>query len=418
MSKLYITGGKVLQGDIRVHGAKNSALPLLAATILCGGECILHNCPKLSDVTASLKILTHLGCNCKREGSTVTVDSSSISKNEIPDELMREMRSSIVFLGAVAGRTGGARISSPGGCELGPRPIDLHISSLRKMGLKIEEDHGYLHCSAPEGLKGKDIILQFPSVGATENIMLAAALADGITTIHGAAREPEISDLADFLNKAGADIRGAGSDTIVVTGVDKLHAVEHTVIPDRIAAATYMAAAAVTRGCVCVKDACPSHMKATLDIFRECGCDMNIRATEITVSCRHRPKRVNGVKTLVYPGFPTDAGPPVLSVLAVADGTSLFVENIFQSRFKYIDELQRLGAKIKTHSNVALIEGCERLSGAKTESTDLRGGAALVVAALFADGVTEVGSIYHIDRGYESIEDNLVSLGAEIKRKD
>lgn len=418
MSKLYITGGKVLQGDIKVHGAKNSALPLLAATILCGGECILHNCPRLSDVTASLKILTHLGCSCKREGSTVTVDSSVISKNEIPDDLMREMRSSIVFLGAVAGRTGGAHISSPGGCELGPRPIDLHISALRKMGLKIQEDHGYLNCSAPEGLKGKDIMLQFPSVGATENIMLAAVLADGTTTIHGAAREPEISDLADFLNKAGADIRGAGSDTVVVTGVKKLHAVEHTVIPDRIAAATYMAAAAVTRGSVCVKDTCPSHMKATLDIFRECGCDMDICGTEITLSCHHRPQKVNGVKTLVYPGFPTDAGPPVLSVLAVADGTSLFVENIFQSRFKYIDELQRLGAKIKTHSNVALIEGCERLSGAKTESTDLRGGAALVVAALFADGITEVGSIHHIDRGYESIEDNLVSLGAEIKRKD
>ncbi len=416
MSKLLITGGKRIDGAITAHGAKNSALPLLAATLLCGGECVLHNCPNLSDVDAAAKILGYLGCHCKREGDTVIVDSSVITKNEIPDELMREMRSSIVFLGAIIGRTGGAVVSSPGGCELGPRPIDLHISSLKKMGVTIREDHGYLKCVAQDGLYGTDITLQFPSVGATENIILAAALAKGETVIHNAAKEPEIVDLADFLNKCGADISGAGNDTIRIVGVDKLTPAEHSVIPDRIEAATYLAAAAVTGSKVTVKNVNPAHMRATLNIFKECGCHLTYGKDEICIERRKHLISVPMIKTLVYPGFPTDAGPPILTMLALADSCTLFVENIFQNRFKYIDELKRLGAKITTHSNVALVEGCKKFTGAKTAATDLRGGAALVVAALAADGVTEIDNIYHIDRGYEKIERCLSSLGADIKR--
>ena len=416
MSKLVITGGKKIGGTIFAHGAKNSALPLLAATLLCRGESVLHNCPNLSDVDAAIKILSYLGCQCTREGSSVTVDSSVVTGNKIPDELMREMRSSIVFLGAIIGRTGGAIVSSPGGCELGPRPIDLHIDALKRMGVTIDEDHGYLKCIADNGLIGNDITLQFPSVGATENIILAATLAKGETIIRNAAKEPEIIDLANFLNKCGANITGAGNDTVRIIGTTTISGAEHHVIPDRIETATYLAAAAATGSNICVKNVNPEHMRATLNIFSECGCKLNFNNNEIYIEPSVRLHSVPMIKTLVYPGFPTDAGPPILTMLALADTTTLFIENIFQNRFKYIDELKRLGAKIRTHSNVALVEGCKRFTGAKTTATDLRGGAALVVAALAADGVTEIDNIYHIDRGYENIERCFSNLGANIKR--
>ncbi len=416
MSKLYIRGGKKLSGEIKVHGAKNSALPLLAATVLCEGECVLDNCPDLSDTAAAVNILTYLGCRCTRDGHTVTVNASDVNKNDIPDELMRQMRSSIVFLGAIVGRMGGAHISSPGGCELGPRPIDLHLSSLQKMGLEICEDHGYLHCSAPHGLKGADIFLNFPSVGATENIILAATRAKGKTVIHNPAREPEIIDLADFLNSAGAHIIGAGSDRIVIEGVKKLHAVHHTVIPDRIEAATYLSAAAVTAGCVKVNGVIPLQLTAILDIFKQCGYTVDVDNDSVFIKSNGRPSGVPIVKTLVYPGFPTDAGPPILTLLGLSKGTSVFVENIFENRFRYIDELRRLGAKIQIHSNTAIIKGIPRYSAANTGATDLRGGAALVLAALSADGLSQIDNIYHIDRGYECIENHLAGIGADIKR--
>lgn len=416
MSKLVISGGRKIDGTILAHGAKNSALPLLAATLLCKGESVLHNCPNLSDVDAAIKILNYLGCYCKREGNTVTVNSSVVTKNEIPDDLMREMRSSIVFLGAIIGRTGGAIVSSPGGCELGPRPIDLHISALKKMGVTIEEEHGFLKCSAIDGIIGNDITLQFPSVGATENIILAAVLAKGETVIHNAAKEPEIVDLAEFLNKCGANIFGAGNDTVRIVGVDKIGPAEHYVIPDRIEVATYLAAAAVTGSKVNVKKVNPEHMRATLNIFNECGCVLSVGDKEITIERNKRLLSVPMIKTMVYPGFPTDAGPPILTMLALADSSTLFIENIFQNRFKYIDELKRLGAKIRTHSNVALVESCKKFMGAKTAATDLRGGAALVVAALAAEGITEIDNVYHIDRGYENIERCFSNLGADIKR--
>ena len=417
MSKLYIKGGNKLGGEVKIQGAKNSVLPILAATLLNKNESIIHNCPQLSDTDVSLKILNHLGCYCLRNDNTVIVKADSVNKNEIPDNLMRELRSSVVFLGALIGRMGSAVISSPGGCELGPRPIDLHISSLQKLGVEIVEDHGYLYCSTPNGLNGAEIHLSFPSVGATENIILAATLATGKTVIHGAAKEPEISDLADFLNGAGAKIYGAGSDTVVINGVKDLNSTEHTVIPDRIVAVTYIAAAAVTGGDIFVKNIMPSHLVGPLNFFREVGCKIDPCSNYLRVIAPKTIKRIPTIRTMVYPGFPTDSGPPFIAMLSLGKGTSVFVENIFQNRYKYIDELKRLGAKITIQGNVAVVEGVKRLSAAPTECTDLRGGAALVVAALNAEGITEVDKISHIDRGYEKIEKYLTALGAEIKRE-
>lgn len=417
MSKFYINGGKRLCGELSVHGAKNSVLPILAATLLCGGECVIHNCPNLSDVASSLKILEHLGCDCRREGGSLIVNTQSLVRYDIPDDLMQEMRSSIVWLGAIAGRLGRARLSSPGGCELGPRPIDLHIDSLRKLGLNISEDHGYIDCYAHKFLKGTEIELAFPSVGATENIMLAAALARGKTVIHNAAREPEIIDLQDFLNKAGAKIFGAGNDTLVIEGVAALHGAEHSIIPDRIVTATYMSAAAITGGEVILKKIAPQHLRAVFSVFREMGCNVEVNQNELRLVAPKKLERFLSVQSMVYPGFPTDAGPLLIAASTLAKGSSMFVENIFESRYKYIGELRRLGAKIKTVNRVAVIDGVEKLLSAKVNSTDLRGGAALVIAGLAAGGITEVGEIHHIDRGYEDLEENLRLLGADIKRK-
>ncbi|MBE6767153.1 MAG: UDP-N-acetylglucosamine 1-carboxyvinyltransferase [Ruminococcaceae bacterium] len=417
MSKLYINGGKRLFGELTVHGAKNSVLPILAATILCGDECVIHNCPYLSDVDSSIKILEHLGCRCHREGHTLIVDTSNITRCDIPDELMQEMRSSIVWLGAIAGRLGKARLSSPGGCELGPRPIDIHLAALRELGLRIDEDHGYIDCRVIKRLRGNSLHLTFPSVGATENIMLAAVFAQGKTVIHNAAKEPEIIDLQNFLNRAGARVSGAGSDTVVIEGVASLHGAEHSVISDRIVTATYMAAAAVTGGEVVLKKTVPGHLLSVISVFREMGCMVETSGNDIKLISPSELCRFINVQTLVYPGFPTDAGPLVVAAASVANGTSMFVENIFESRYKYIGELRRLGAKIKTANRVAVIDGVSELSGAKVKSTDLRGGAALVIAGLAANGRTEIDRVSHIDRGYEDIEENLRCLGADIKRK-
>lgn len=417
MSELVINGGKKLSGEICVQGAKNSVLPVLAATVLCGGECVIHNCPQLSDVETSLKILAHLGCGCKKDGDTVAVNARDISDYSIPDTLMREMRSSVVFLGAVIGRTGKAVISSPGGCELGPRPIDLHLSSLNKMGVTVKEEHGYLNCTAENGLHGAEITLNFPSVGATENIILAAVLAEGDTVIHGAAKEPEISDLADFLNSAGARINGCGSDTVRIRGVKTLGGAEHSIIPDRIVAATYMACAAVTGGNITLKNVMPPHMASILWLFNESGCKVNINGKSINLLSPQRLLRVPTVRSLVYPGFPTDAGPIAAALLCKADGTSVFVENIFENRFRYVDELKRFGAKIKTEGKIAVIEGVTELSAADCKATDLRGGAALVIAALAANGKSRIGEIQHIERGYEDITENLRLIGADISKE-
>lgn len=415
MSKLVINGGNRLFGEVSIHGAKNSVLPILAATVLCNGNSIIHNCPELSDVNASLNILRHLGCNCSFKNNTVTVDTNEIRCSRIPDSLMLKMRSSVIFLGAILGRCGNAVISSPGGCELGPRPIDLHISALKRLGAKVTESHGLIEFNAPKGLSGANINLSFASVGATENIILAASTAKGVTLIHNAAKEPEICDLADFLNSCGARIFGAGTDVITIYGVDGLKYCEHTVIPDRIAAATYMAAVAITGGEIFLTNVIPSHLTAINSVFEEAGCQIKCDGKSIIVKAPQRLSRVSIVRTAIYPGFPTDAGPLVLAMLTKASGTSVVVENIFENRFRYIDELKRLGANVRVEGRVAIVEGVDSLSGATCKCTDLRGGAALVVAALAAQGATVVGDIHHIKRGYENIAERLSLLGADIK---
>nr|WP_317413707.1 UDP-N-acetylglucosamine 1-carboxyvinyltransferase [uncultured Solibaculum sp.] len=416
MSKLIVQGGHRLTGSIPVHGAKNSALPLLSATLLGATPSVLHNCPRLSDVDTSIKILSHLGCKVTQEGSSVTVDASTAGRYEIPDDLMREMRSSVVFLGAIVARQGRARISFPGGCELGPRPIDLHLKALRKLGLIIEEDHGYLNCHVGKGLKGCPINLSFPSVGATENIMLASATATGTTIITNAAREPEICDLANFLNQCGAHICGAGESTIRIDGVPKLHGAEHTVIADRITATTYMAAAAVTGGDLILEKVIPAHLEPVIPVFEEAGCHIKTQGDQLHIVAPDRMKAVKNIRTLPYPGFPTDSQAIVMAMSTLAEGTSVFVENIFESRYKHVGELLRLGAHIKVEGKVAIVEGMDHLSGAPVEAADLRGAAALVVAGLAAQGTTQITGLHHLDRGYEMIEQRLSGVGAVIKR--
>ncbi len=415
MSAIKIIGGKKISGSVKLHGAKNSILPILAATVLISGKSVIHNCPNLSDVDAAVRILEHLGAKISRDENSIQVDCSDLKNHNVPDELMREMRSSIVFLGAIAARMGKAVLSSPGGCELGPRPIDLHLSALSELGLIIDETHGDLNCSLNNRFKGSDIHLSFPSVGATENIMLAGVTAEGTTVIHGAAREPEISDLADFLNRAGGNIQGAGSDTITISGVCDLHQTEHTVISDRIEAATYMAAAAITGGKITIHNAIPAHLMPVMGVLKSAGCEIAIKQNKVTLLAPVKLKRVPVIRTMPHPGFPTDAGSPLMAMLTVADGSSMFVENIFENRFGIVDELKRFGAKIYTNGRVAVIEGVKKLSAANVECTDLRGGAALVIAALAANGTTEIGKTYHIDRGYENLKENLNGLGAVIE---
>ena len=416
MERLVIAGGRPLCGEISVHGAKNSSLPLLAAAVLCRGETVLHNCPQLSDVDAACEILSYLGCQIRREGRSVVIHTDSICRHDIPDSLMREMRSSIVFLGAIAARTGHAEMSYPGGCELGPRPIDLHLGALRKLGLQIEENGGILRCRVEGRMEGAAIALSFPSVGATENILLAAATAKGRTVLTNAAREPEIMDLAAFLNRCGAQIRGAGEGTIVVDGVEQLSGCEHRVIPDRIVAATYLTCAACTGGEIAVSEVEPSHLAGILPIFEEMGCAVQTENSRIRLKAPHRLLPAADVRTMPYPGFPTDAQAPLMAAASLADGTSVFVENIFESRYKHAGQLMRMGAKIKVEGRVAVVEGVSRLHGADVCCTDLRGGAALAAAALAAEGETTLREIHHIDRGYEKLEEALSPLGANIRR--
>lgn len=416
MDKLVINGSKRLTGEIEVHGSKNSVLPILAACVLSQGENIIHNCPILSDVDAALKILVELGCKVKREEHTVCVDSSGVNGFEISDSLMREMRSSVIFLGAILGRTGKAVLSTPGGCEIGLRPIDMHISAMEQLGAEVFEEHGRLHFECKNGLHGARVILPFPSVGATENIMIASCVAKGTTVITNAAREPEISDLADFLNGCGAKIHGAGDSTIIIDGVERLTATTHTVIPDRIAASTYLLAGAITHGRVCIKEIIPAHLGALIPVLKQSGCDISVSNRWICISSPPRISRVKTVRTMPYPGFPTDVQAPLTAMLSVADGTSVVVENIFECRYKHVSELIRLGAKINVEGRTAVIEGVPYLTGASVVSPDLRGGFALVIAGLAAKGETVISGVEHIDRGYENPEKLLSALGADVKR--
>lgn len=417
MSEMKICGGRKLSGEISPHGAKNAALPILAAALAARGECSIHNCPALSDVDAASKILSYLGCKVTKQGDTVTVDSSQPERFDIPENLMREMRSSICFLGAIVARFGEAELTMPGGCELGPRPIDLHLSSLRKMGAVIEEKHGKIICLTPDGLKGTTVNLSFPSVGATENIMIAASTAKGTTVITNAAREPEITDLAAFLNACGARISGAGCGRVTIEGVDKLHPASHAVIPDRIEATTYLAAAAITKGRIKLNNVCTEHLSPVLSNFEEAGCELKVWEDAIELAAPPVLSPNKFIRTMPYPGFPTDVQAIIMAMTTVAKGTSVFVETIFDNRFKHIWELCRLGARIKTEGRVAVVDGVPKLFGAQVESTDLRGSAALIIAGLAAEGTTTVGGLRHLDRGYEDLDKGLASLGADIRRE-
>lgn len=417
MSEFIVHGGKKLYGETAVQGAKNSVLPLLAATYLCNDECVLHNCPRLSDVKASVAILEYLGCKCRFDGNTLTVNSAGCFNSDIPESLMREMRSSIIFLGAIAAKCQKAEMSLPGGCELGPRPIDIHLGALRQMGVATECVGGKLICTAPDGIKPAEIHLNFPSVGATENIILTACQAKGTTVIHNAAREPEIVDLAQFLNICGADIKGAGTSTVVVEGKRILSGAEYSVMPDRIVAATYLFTTAMCKGAVTIKNCVPEHLFPFCEVLRKCGCDVTVLETSVSVRAHHTLHNFDVVSSSPYPGFPTDAGPSLVSASCLFKGTGVFVENIFDSRFRYVDELKRLGADIKTVGRAAVVTGVKNLSGAEVLAHDLRGGAALVSAALAAHGTSVVHNTEFIDRGYESIEKVFGILGAEIERK-
>ena len=413
MSKIVVNGSGPLSGTVRVHGAKNAVLPILAATVMAEGVHTIRNCPNLSDVETTVEILRELGAKVERCDDVIYVDARGEMKSYIPERLMRKLRSSIIFMGAVLARKKCAKISAPGGCELGPRPIDLHIKALRELGAEIKEEHGYLVCCA-EDLKGADIHLDIPSVGATENIMLAACAADGTTVISNAAREPEIEDLADYLNSMGARISGAGTSTIRIEGNCTLSAAEHTVMPDRIVASTYLCAAAATGGNVTVTDVRTEHLSAVLAVLSDCGCQIKKEKDKVTLVAPKIIQSPGSIMTMPYPGFPTDAQSLFLAMLAKSEGTTLIKETIFESRFKAADELTRMGAKISIDGRVAVVKGMKKLSGACVTAADLRGGAALVVAALAADGCTTICSPEFIYRGYENLEKNLKTLGADI----
>ena len=414
MSLFEITGRRRLSGRLAVHGAKNSVLPILAACVLAPGESVIHNCPDLSDVAATLRILRHLGCRVRREGDTVTVDASAVDRGDVPGGLMREMRSSVIFLGAILARTGAAELTYPGGCELGPRPIDLHLDALRRLGADIREEDGVLYGTARR-MSGGRVELPFPSVGATENAMIAACACRGETVITGAAREPEIEDLQRFLNAMGARVQGAGSGTVTVQGAAALHGAEHTVMGDRIVAATYLAAVGAAGGQVELTGVRPGHLTAVLDALAAAGCRLNGQGEILSLHSDGRLRGVPPICTQPYPGFPTDAQAILMAALAAGTGETRFEETMFQSRYRHVDQLARMGADIRLDGRTALVRGAD-LHGAPVCSTDLRGGAALVVAALAADGVTQVDGLHHIDRGYDHLELALARLGADIHR--
>ncbi len=417
MEYLTVTGGNKLSGEITLHGAKNSSLPILAATVLINGVSVIHNVPRLSDVEYTLEILNHLGAKTKREGSTLIIDSTVINNNSIPEKLMKEMRSSIIFMGSLSSRLSESRMFLPGGCEIGLRPIDLHLSAFRALGYNITFD-GENICSKFIKRNKNDIVLSYPSVGATENIILASVLLSGKTRIINAAREPEISDLCDFLNKCGAEINGAGSTVIEITGKDKLSATEHTVIPDRILASTIMSAVAITGGEATIKNINLSHLEPVTDVFLQSGCKLWAGDKSLTVKSPQRLRRVKRIETQPYPGFPTDSQATVSAMLCKAKGVSIIKETVFENRFRHIRELEKFGADIQVNSQTAVINGVKSLTAATAYCTDLRGGAAVVVASLAAEGTSVIKDIKHIDRGYEKIECQLSSLGAAVTRKN
>ena len=414
MSIWHIYGGNRLTGSTRVQGAKNAVLPIMAASVLSGGETVLHNVPDLRDVTTTLRILQHLGCTAVRDGDTVRIDSRGMHCDFIPHALMRELRSSVIFLGAILARFGTARLSMPGGCELGPRPVNLHLDALRALGAEVTECGGDIICRA-HALQGRRILLPFPSVGATENAMLAACAAAGETVICNAAREPEIADLQCYLRKLGADISGAGTSTVTVGGFRPRPFVEHTIMPDRIVAATILCAAAACGGEVELQDVDPAHFSTVLDSLSEAGCAIITTESAVRLSSDGQLTAPRPVVTQPYPGFPTDAQPPLMAACLRAKGTTVFTENIFTNRYRHAEEFRRLGAAVSIEGRVAYVTGVERLTGAPLTASDLRGGAAMLVAGLCAEGATELLDDGYIDRGYDRFDACLSALGADVR---
>lgn len=415
MEKLVIEGGKPLSGAISIHGAKNAALPILAASIMAEGTVKIENVPDLSDIGVMLGILRSLGCIAELTGDLVTVDTSAVNQHHIPESLMSQMRSSIFLMGPLLARLGKVELYQPGGCAIGERKIDLHLKGLAALGVNIEDNGSRIVCTVKE-MVGADILLDYPSVGATENIMMAAATARGKTTITNAAREPEIQDLQNFLNAMGANIIGAGTDTITIEGVPKLVPCTYRIIPDRIVAGTIMIAAAVTRGNVTLTGVCPAHLTSAIHVLKRAGVQITIDGDIMNVCGSGRLKAVERIVTSPYPSFPTDLQSQIMVLLSLADGVSILKETVFEGRFKHVDELSRMGADIRVDLNTAFIRGVPRLYGATVEATDLRAGAALVIAGLTAQGTTVIEQIHHIDRGYDRIELMLRSLGANILR--
>lgn len=419
MEKLIVKGGNRLVGAVKTSGAKNAVLPIIAASILGTTPSHLDEVPMLEDVHTISEVLKCLGLSveCSPEKNVLDIDSTEITSYEAPYELVRTMRASFLVMGPLLARIGKARISMPGGCAIGARPIDIHLKGFEALGVKIEQGHGYIEASAPEGLKGTGIYFDFPSVGATENIMMAASLAEGTTILENAAEEPEIVDLANYLNKMGAKIRGAGTDTIRIEGVDKLHGADYTIIPDRIEAGTYMIAAAMTGGDIVVENILPEHQKPLIAKLREAGAVVEEDIDKVRVIGKNQLKAVS-IKTLPYPGFPTDMQAQMMAMMVIAEGRSKVTETVFENRFMHVVELNRMGAQISTEGRSAVIDGPCKLTGCDVRATDLRAGAAMILAGLVAEGTTRIGDLHHIDRGYENIVAKLKNLGADIERVD
>lgn len=413
MQNYIIEGGKRLEGTVTISGSKNASLPIIAGTILSGKQTKLYNVPNIHDTQITLKILRLLGCKVKKNRDKIEIDTKQMNRKEIPEDMMRQMRSTVIIAGAIIGRFKEATFSYPGGCEIGARPIDLHLAAFKKLGINIEEKGGFIHCSCDK-IIGTEIDLDFPSVGATENIILATVLAEGVTTINNAAMEPEIEDLAKFLNKMGAKIEGAGTNLIKITGVKSLKEVGYKVMPDRIEAGTYLCMVAATGGKAKILNVKPEHITPIIHKLEECGCKIEASEKEIYIEAPKRLKAID-IKTMPYPGFPTDMQSIFGSMLSIAKGTSTIVENIFENRYKYTMELNKMGAKIQIEGKMAVIKGVKKLNANKVESYDLRGGAALILAALTTKGTTYINGIEYIQRGYEKIEQKLKGLGANIK---
>ena len=416
LDKIIVTGGNVIRGEVTISGAKNAVLPIIAGALLAKDVTILHDVPNLSDVAIMKEILEVLGASVTVENHTMTIDCRNVESVTAPYHYIQKMRASVQIMGPLLARFGRSKISMPGGCAIGTRPIDLHLKGLEALGASITINHGDMDAVVPSGrLKGSRIYLDFPSVGATEHIMMAATLAEGTTIIENAAEEPEIVDLANFLNSMGANVRGAGTKVIKIEGVKRLHGTEYTIIPDRIEAGSYMIAAAITGGELLVKNVIVDHVKPLLAKLEECGVTVQEEDSNLRIIGPEKIKSVD-VKTLPYPGFPTDMQAQFMALMCVAEGTSIFTETIFENRFMHADELRRMGANIKTDGRSAIVEGVSRLNGCKVKATDLRAGAALIIAALVAEGQTEITELHHIDRGYENLIEKFRTMGADIVR--